>query len=125
MGDVATWLYALEQGDLIYIREPLSCFRMHANQSQSGREMVVNCLISWALLIQHYWRKRRFLVTEKDYRVALCNYLSITSEYMLQLEKEDYDSELYRRLVNIYVKMAESLNNGYVTDFSVYDEIWD
>ena len=125
LGDVATWLYALEQGDLIYIREPLSCFRMHANQSQSGREMVVNCLISWALLIQHYWRKRRFLVTEKDYRVALCNYLSITSEYMLQLEKEDYDSELYRRLVNIYVKMAESLNNGYVTDFSVYDEIWD
>lgn len=125
LGDIATWLYALEQGNLIYIREPLSCFRIHANQGQNQVEVTVNGLISWAFLIQHYWRERRFLVTEKDYRVALCNYLSITSEYMLQLEKEDYDSEIYRRLVNIYVKMAESLNNGYVTDFSVYDEIWD
>lgn len=124
LGDIATWLYALEQGDLIYIREPLSCFRIHANQAQNKGETAVNCLMSWAFLIQHYWRKRRFLVTEKDYRVALCNYLSDASGYMLQLEKASYDSETYRRLLKIYSKMAESLSSGYTTDFSVYDEVW-
>lgn len=125
IGDIATWLYALEQGDLIYIREPLSCFRMHANKDQPRDETVVDCLISWAFLIQHYWRKRKFLVTEKDYRGALCNYLSTASECMVQLEKANYDSEKYRRFLIVYSKMAESLSNGYITDFSVYDEVWD
>lgn len=50
--------------------------------------------------------------------------MSDASKYMLQLEKASYDSETYRRLLRIYSKIAESLSNGYTTDFSVYDEVW-
>lgn len=125
LSDFATWLYALEQGDLIYIPEPLSCFRLHAAQDQRRMETSIDGMISWAFLIQHYWNKKRFLLTETDYRAALVNYLDAATVGVLKAEKSNYDSEKYRRFLIVYSKMAESLSNGYKTDFSVYEGVWD
>lgn len=125
LGDVNTWLDMLEQGDLIYIREPLTCFRIHANQSQGNVKVFIHALMNWAVLIQHYWHKRKFLVTEKDYRIALFKYLNAVSGYMLQAEITHYDSEDYRLLCSVYSRMAESVDNGYVADLSILDGVWD
>ena len=125
LADVSTWLYMLEQGDMIYISESLSCFRIHAEQSQSDVRTVIKAHINWAVLIQYYWKKKIFLNGEKDYRLAVLQYLSQTFSLMSNLERGNYDSDDYKLLCRICDMMGRSLENGYEIDFIVPDTIWD
>jgi hypothetical protein len=45
--DVAMWLNLLYRGDLAYLVEPLSCFRIHGAQEQQKRSVRDLCLAAW------------------------------------------------------------------------------
>lgn len=47
--DVAMWLYLLQKGNLVYLTEPLSCFRLHKEQVQRRKGAQIKGLIAWAM----------------------------------------------------------------------------
>ena len=69
--DVPIWLNMLSQGDLYYCAEPLSCFRIHGDNSQDKISTMVGGTICWATMVGKAWREKCFLETEEEYQMAL------------------------------------------------------
>ena len=50
--DVAMWLNLLVRGDLAYLVDPLSKFRVHGEQEQQKESVIQLCDASWDQLIE-------------------------------------------------------------------------
>lgn len=123
IADFSTWLKMMTGGNLIYIREPLSCFRIHNNQSQYSLHVNLVGSICWALEIQEAANNRIFLTNDEECRKAILLWMQKTSgllHYMspefIQDEKKDYEN-----LIKIYIQMSKSLNNNYCIKFDLID----
>lgn len=122
LGDVATWLNLLEQGDLIYITKPLSQFRQHPGQDQKNFGTAFLVMICWAIEIRYAWERKVFLETEWDLRTAIFNWIKAAANNISAYQdvnpelspEEEYD---LRILEKVMASMTAALLNGYVLDF--------
>ncbi|MHB8189173.1 MAG: glycosyltransferase family 2 protein [Ferrimicrobium sp.] len=55
--DVALWVDLLKKGDLAYVREPLSCFRVHADQDQQKIASPLDATYEWSMLISETYNE--------------------------------------------------------------------
>ncbi|MBR1553111.1 MAG: glycosyltransferase [Schwartzia sp.] len=120
--DVPTWLNLLEQGDLIYIRKPLSQFRQHPGQEQKNLGVIFRVMVSWALDIRYAWERKIFLESEPDLRLAILNWIKTTATNLLTYEEEQPDlspddANDLKVLEHVFASMAAALSNGYMLDF--------
>ena len=68
--DVKTSLKILETGDLLYISEPLSFFRVHKNQDQRSLERIIDSRYHWLKLFSEYTQNEKYLSREEAGRTA-------------------------------------------------------
>lgn len=71
--DVASWLTLLAQGDMVYIKDPLSFTRSHDNQVGNRQSLRVSTTTDWVHVLFH-GEKKGFLkdVGKKRRSIALC-----------------------------------------------------
>lgn len=112
LGDVALWLKLINEGDLAYIREPLSCFRIHDQQNTYDTEMLLTGPIDWYKLIKNSYRNNSFLKNEADYCSALKEWMNrhkqTIEETQLKCEKELFEefAVCYQK-VQMYIDREE------------------
>ena len=69
--DFPTYLHILEKGDMVYIADTLSYFRLHDGQNQRNLEINVRSTLCWIIDIQYAFQQKRYLKTIEDYRQAV------------------------------------------------------
>ncbi len=122
LSDVPTWLNLMEQGDVIYIRKPLSQFRQHPGQEQKSFGTVFRVMINWAINIRYAWERKVFLENEWDLRTAIFNWVKTAAKNIsaYQEDRPDLspdDANDLRVLEKVMAGMTSAVSNGYVLDF--------
>lgn len=80
--DMSTWLQLVTKGNLIYIAEPLSAFRVHSGQVQNKEDISTSLLLHWGRMIKFAMDNNLFLTTEALKRQALSNWFYTFSNYL-------------------------------------------
>ncbi len=112
--DTSTWLQLLSKGNLFFIDEPLSCYRLHANIATDWPYTAPLNAIQWAKMIKSAWEKKIFLKTEKDVRQSILKWFNFVGFRGLQHPLDDnYRGKEVETLEKYFVTMARALSNGY------------
>lgn len=119
ISDFPTWLRCMSMGDLIYIREPLSYFRIHEKQGQNEMEARINGAITWAIEIQNAINKSIFLKDDLECRKAIIRWFNRYIPLLDAISVDTFEQDNYKDLLKIFESMARALNNGYYIDFEV------
>ena len=82
--DVNTWLYLLSSGNLFYIVETLSQFRIHKNQNTYNTKLHLNGMLEWYILIKES-TKFGYLCTEELYNIAIKNFVSKCDDFIIDI----------------------------------------
>lgn len=75
IADYPTWLNLLSQGDVIYIPEPLSFFRIHPGQGQRNPEVILKGLLCWGIMLAYAWEQRTFFESIEDYKISAAKWV--------------------------------------------------
>ena len=120
ISDFPTWLRLLAAGNLLYLVEPLSCFRHHAGQDQLSSERMIAGRICWALSIAHAIETGAFLEDDGARRTAILQWIhGCTVDVGSYKDKEDvWGSESCRDLIGVLQDMAAALSGGHSPAFS-------
>ena len=122
ISDFPSWLYALSQGDVIYMTEPLSFFRQHPGQQQNETPIYATGMICWATMMWEALLHGCFLHTEEDKRDAIVRWLNIATENFQRIIATEPDvwGQLYwKDFLHVYAAMATALSNGYQLVFDL------
>ncbi|ERI90854.1 glycosyltransferase, group 2 family protein [Clostridiales bacterium oral taxon 876 str. F0540] len=100
IADVANWFTLLEYGDLVYISDVLSYFRIHPDQSTYMPKVYIEGVLSWGDLIENSFK--RGIINKYEYRKILNRYFNILvnqlNDYVI--ENEDIDFELKEKIIS-------------------------
>lgn len=66
-GDIAIWLKLLTKGDLIYIKEPLSYFRIHGEQNTYNPLIQLWGIVDWYHLITNSYLNKNYIQSKERY----------------------------------------------------------
>lgn len=120
ISDYPTWLRLLTQGDVIYIREPLSQFRRHAGQDQYTAPTMAAGLICWGLMIRAAIERHVFLTTEEDRRQALAHYAFSVGQFLSTgLSRPIWKETYLKDLLKVYAGTMEAWTNGYQFSYEI------
>ena len=119
LSDVPTWLQLLTQGNLIYIREPLSYFRIHAGQGQNTLKTRVNGQICWAMVIKQAVDTAKFFTDDEQKRCCILSWIIETSRLFLDMGEKELKADNVQDLQRVYQAMAKALSNGYAIQFMI------
>ncbi len=122
--DYPTWLRLLEQGDVVYIREPLSYFRIHEGQGQRSPKSMAILNIALAYYIQYAIKNHVYLVDRDSIRQAYVNWIysvhNILSIYVCRPDMLDKDDKKeMSKIVNILCNMSMFIAGKGDADFEV------
>lgn len=120
ISDYPTWLRLLTQGDIIYIRKPLSQFRRHAGQAQHTVPTIAEGLICWGLMIRAAIERNVFLTTEEDRRQALAHYAFLVGQYLSAgLSRPIWEETYLKDLLKVYAGTMDAWTNGYQFSYEI------
>lgn len=111
--DFPRWLDLMTKGDLIYIPSVHSALRLHDVRDSNDSETKINVLLCWLLDIKYAWDNKMFLTTDEEFKKTIIQWLK---KAMVRMEKrcdDNYDTPRFKLLKKVFVKVAESLINGY------------
>lgn len=111
--DASTWLQLFTRGNLVYIAEPLSAFRIHDNQSQKSEVTSRCCMLHWGRLIKFALDNNLFLTDEVSKRKAIAQWFRVFNEYLsskIFLLDTDvvYESIIYSSVYKFFVDLNEA-----------------
>lgn len=107
--DVATWSELLRYGDIVYISEVLSYFRMHANQNSNKMEVYIKGVVDWYNLIQENY-KNGVIHSEKEFKDIIKKWLIDFTPRLIDIINEKEVSKIYLdKLENIYHSAVKDL----------------
>lgn len=99
ISDYSTWLGCLQHGDLYYIAEPLSQFRMHPGQDQRNPETMLSCVMGIGIEIKYAWEQKIYLKTSENLERAMFGWLRLMADTIRRVrEFEDYNSDMIDEL---------------------------
>ena len=124
--DFSTWLRLMAQGDIIYIRNPLSSFRQHPEQQHRSLDAHFGGLICWTMMIQEAIRENIFFRDDEDKKQSIIRWLKF-ADGNVQIIK-DYPPDLWsasyvQDFLKAYAGMATALTNGYHIEYDI-DTAW-
>ncbi len=119
ISDFPTWLRLLSQGDVIYIREPLSYFRIHGNQDQTNMQTRITGQICWALEIKQAIDTDTFFTEAEQKRKSILRWLYQTSSLFLDIEQQNWDADNVLDLRKVFQGMVSSLERDYDISFAI------
>ena len=124
IGDWPTWLHLLTQGDMVYIAEPLSCFRWHDGNDQ--KNVLSKIAVSAGTYMEFFyaWETRQFFDSRREYLLALSAFFILISESMKDfgeelvawlaehLDDNDLMRECFGTLCQMHAKALQELLEG-------------
>lgn len=122
ISDFPTWLCLLSQGDMIYIREPLSTFRLHGNQQQYSVETNFSGMICWSMMMREAIGRNLFLQTDEDKQEAIIHWMDVATGNLQILQnypKDIWNTSYVQDLLKVYAGMAAALSNGYQIEYAI------
>lgn len=124
MGDMMLWIELLRKGDMAYIVEPLSSFRIHEGQDQNERKYmwIVNSSLGFYLLAHKFYNEKYIINDEK----TLINYLKFLKKYYRFddnfLKEIPSDTLYYKEICIVYEFLNYEIEHNCVIDvFDKYD----
>lgn len=118
--DYTTWLYCLQYGDLYYIHEPLSKFRIHEGQQQRNPETSLRGSLCMGMAIEYAWRNKLYLTEDGDFEVAVLQFLGDMKKVLEAVKKRKYYSDNYQKVkkmgANLLKLSAETHNSNGIDD---------
>lgn len=121
--DYPAWLKLLEKGNMIYLTEPLSCFRKHKDQDTHSSRFIMSVPVCYAIEIKYAWENEKFITSEAEIELCILNCISTVLTAIKQLKEIEYNqySRDYFILKHLIKAMGNALLNGYNIDLSWLD----
>lgn len=91
ISDFPTWLACLEHGDLYYMAEPKSYYRVHPGQQQRQVATVISCIICWANCLMYAIEKNIYVKRLDDIKQAIQSWDRNLTFAVECIEKENYN----------------------------------
>lgn len=110
IGDVANWITLLQYGDLMYISETLSSFRIHSEQSTNMSKVFIKGSIAWYDLIKGSYEKG--IINTEEYKNTLNNFFQrivpMLNEYLIRnsnvtKELKDEVADVYKKAIDVII----------------------
>lgn len=111
--DVSTWIQLLTKGDLYWLSENLSGFRMHAEQSGKLTFVKVLLAVSYTKLLKDVIDRKLFFKDEKDLQQAIFFILDYDLRALREAFAADYHDKPVETLEKYFAATAQALLNGY------------
>ncbi len=105
--DYPLWLRLLEKGDVIYIPEPLSFFRIHGSNDTNDFNTSIRFPLSLAYAIQTAWNKKKYLITDEQKRQSLYLWCNAVIDNISSCYKKDYHGENFEDLKIVFRIFSE------------------
>lgn len=102
--DLVAWLNLLSKGNLLYIPEPLSSLRLHANNISKSPHMILNALQDLMHLIFHA-KKYSYLEEECEYKKTIKNIY----KFLWMIKRQVNLNEEQNREINYYVLLFRQI----------------
>jgi glycosyltransferase len=121
ISDFPTWLHLLARGNMMYLTEPLSQFRIHGDNGQLRPVIFVRSIICWALCIRAAIEQNVFLCDGHTRRSAIAQWLDIASVPLDLVKRmpELGDEPEFRDLQIVHRAMRKGLDNDCRIDFTI------
>lgn len=117
VGDYSQWLYLLERGNIFWINEILSARREHSGQSSQLISTWVKIYVDFALEVNEFWSRKKFLTTQDELRHTIIVWLTKAAAALQRAFFEGYNGNETIMIQKIIPAMAEALNNGGIIKF--------
>ncbi len=109
IGDVANWFTLLQYGDIAYISEPLSYFRIHSKQNSQKPEVYIQGVIAWYELIKHSY-ETGIITNLEEYKIVINKWLTTFIPVLNKFVKEEYvDSDYKSQLSSTYSEAIKEI----------------
>lgn len=89
--DVATWISLLQNGDIAYIAEPLSYFRIHSGQNENKPELMIRGVLEWFNLINDYRNNKELLNYKQVFTGWIYLFISILNHVSKKYELKEME----------------------------------
>ncbi len=100
--DVAAWATLLQYGDMVYISEILSYFRVHSEQNSNKPQLHIKGVIDWYSLIRGCY-KIGIIQNNYEYKIILDKWMKTFSTSIINTEKLfDCKNEILEELEQVY-----------------------
>ena len=112
ISDVVMWLELLKKGNLAYIVNPLSSFRIHNNQEQSNINVIILSRIEWYKIFIEEYDNKYFIETNDEY-LQFCKKIIEDNSLILALCKNNMniiDISIYEEYANIIKNIKELIS---------------
>jgi glycosyltransferase involved in cell wall biosynthesis len=113
-GDLAMWLKLLNRGNVLYVNEPLSYFRIHNEQNSENLQIHLWGIVDWFYLITNSYLNNDFIKSEEQYRIIMKKWFAINSpmiksalQYLNDHKKELKD--LIKDIHHCYIQASKIL----------------
>lgn len=116
LGDISLWLKLLQKGNMIYISEPLSKFRIHGSQSIQDTTLIFWASIDFFKMIISSYENKFFLKDKKELIKSLMAwYKEYNGDLIRFIEQYNNDSENNSEIVK--------LKNEYISCYTKFINI--
>ena len=112
ISDVVMWLELLKKGDLAYIVNSLSSFRIHNNQEQSNINVIILSRIEWYKIFVEEYDDKYFIESNDEY-LQFCKKIIEDNTLILELCKDNInniDINIYEEYANIIKNIKELIS---------------
>ena len=119
--DFPTWLHLCCQGDIVYLRTPLSQFRLHKGNEQSKLRTKARGQISWAIVTRSAIEQDMFLHDLEIRRKTILQWLLFSIQFLQEasLVPEAWELPEYRDFLTVFLAMSEALRKGCQISFCI------
>ncbi len=117
LGDISLWLKLLQKGNMIYISEPLSNFRIHNSQSTQDTALIFWSSIDFFKMIISSYENKLFLKNKKEFLQCLMTWykeynrtlIGFIELYNNEAENNEEVMKLKDEYINCYTKFINIL----------------
>lgn len=118
--DFPTHLDLLTKGDLCYIVEPLSYFRIHDGQDTWTLFNTCNGRICWAVQMMEAIKRGAFLITREEQRQAILYWmLDCTCTMNNVIKENEWEKIDVKNLAKVYTCMAKGIMDPSTVNFKI------
>ena len=114
--DFPTYLHILEKGDMVYIADTLSYFRLHDGQNQRNLDINVRSTLCWIIDIQYAFQQKRYLKTIEDYRQAVFRIVDTSLTLLRMTADEGMANEdtalLWKKTIELLASLQDNDGKG-------------
>ncbi|OVE68410.1 glycosyl transferase [Clostridium diolis] len=116
LGDISLWLKLLQKGNMIYISEPLSNFRIHSSQSVQDTTLIFWASIDFFKIIISSYENKFFLKDKKELiQCLMAWYKEYHGDLIRFIEQYNNDSENNSEVIK--------LKNEYISCYTKFINI--